>query len=223
MAKILIIEDDVGLVELLKDWLTADRHVVESALTGKEGKGLIRVYPYDLIVLDWALPDVSGPEILSEYRASGGKIPVLMLTGKRTVEAIESGLGAGADDYLTKPFDIREFNARVKALLRRVPTYSGDSLQVRDIVLDTNSMRVTRSGKEVRLVPTEFAVFEFLMRHQNQVFSAEALLNRIWASTSDATVQAITTCIKRLRKKLDIPGEPSIIKTVHGAGYKIES
>jgi DNA-binding response OmpR family regulator len=222
MAKILLIEDDAALVELLKDWLTLDQHVVESAGTRKEGAVFLRCYRYDLVILDWALPDGSGPEILSEYRATGGKTPVLMLTGRRTVEAIESGLDAGADDYLTKPFDIREFKARVKALLRRATAYTGKTLKVRDILLETDTMRVTKGDREIKLVPTEFAVFEFLMRHQDQVFSAEALLNRIWASSSEATVQAITTCIKRIRKKMDVEGGPSIIKTVHGAGYKIE-
>ena len=222
MAKILIVEDDAGLVDLIKDWLTLDQHVVDSASSGKDAAIFLRAYQYELIILDWALPDASGPEILAEYRAHGGKTPVLMLTGKRTVEAIESGLEAGADDYLTKPFDIREFKARVKALLRRAASYTGKELRVRDIVLETDTMRVMKGTKQIKLVPTEFALLEFLMRHQDQVFSAEALLNRIWSSSSEATIQAITTCIKRIRKKLDVEGEPSIIKTVHGAGYKIE-
>ena len=159
--------------------------------------------------------------MLEEFRASGGNAPVLMLTGKDSISDKELGLDTGADDYLTKPFHGKELTARIKALLRRPPNLVSDVLKVGDLVLERADFRVTRNGQEVRLLPKEFALLEFFMRYPNRVFSAEALLERVWVSESEATVDAVTSCIKRLRKKLEIDGDKSPISTVHGVGYKL--
>ncbi|MCC6977747.1 MAG: response regulator transcription factor, partial [Candidatus Melainabacteria bacterium] len=132
-----------------------------------------------------------------------------------------AGLDSGADDYLTKPFHMKELSARVRAVLRRPGNYVGDKLSSGALELDPGNHCVKVDGNEVSLLPKEFALLEFLMRHPDQVFSADALLNRVWASASDSSIDALTTCVKRLRKKIDKDGQPSYIKTVHGVGYKL--
>lgn len=223
MAKILLVEDDLGLARMVRDWLTFEHHMVETADNGRDGLDKLKCYEYDIVVLDWELPEMTGIEICKEFRSKGGKTPVLMLTGKGALNDKESGFEAGADDYLTKPFHMKELSLRLKALLRRASTFTADTLQFRDLVLEPANHRVTREGKELALLPKEFSLLEFFMRHPNQVFSAEALLNRVWASETETTVDAVSTCIKRLRKKVDIEGGVSMIKTVHGVGYKLDS
>jgi two-component system, OmpR family, response regulator len=178
---------------------------------------------YDVIVLDWDLPGATGVEICTSFRAKGGNTPIIMLTGKSTLRDKEEGLDSGADDYLTKPFHIKELSARIRALLRRPLSVTGNTLKVGDITLCPISYKVTKAEQEVQLLPREFALLEFLMRHPGQVFGAEALLDRVWNSDSEASPDALRTCMKRLRKKIESPEGDSIIKTVHGVGYKLES
>lgn len=219
MAKILIVEDDVQLSKLVRDWLKLERHESEIVNDGQEAIERLKVYEYDLIILDLELPVIGGMEILKQFRADGKKTPVLILTGRTTIDDKEVGLDAGADDYLTKPFHAKELTARIRALMRRVGGQLTKTLSCGNIELDRAAFVVKRSGEEIKLVPREFALLEFLMRNPSTVFPAEALLNRVWSNESDATVDALTTCIKRLRKKLDHEGEPSIIRNVHGVGY----
>jgi DNA-binding response OmpR family regulator len=223
MAKILLVEDDKDLALIVSDSLMGQNHLVEMVHTGPEGQEQLRFYQFDLIVLDWDLPKLSGIEICKEFRSRGGKTPVLMLTGKGAINDKEQGLDAGADDYLTKPFDIKELAARVRALLRRPIGYAPSTLKAGTIELDPSVFKVMRDGQEVRLLPKEFALLEFLMRHKGQVFNTEAILNRVWASESDASPEAFRTCLKRLRQKIDVEGTPSIIITVQGLGYRIDS
>lgn len=223
MAKILLIEDDRALAAMIVDWLNTEQHVVETVENGDDGFDRISFYEYDLAIIDWELPYMSGVDILRNYRRKGGMMPVLMLTGKGTIDEKERGLDAGADDYLTKPFHVKELSARLRALLRRPPVAHKSTLSAFGIELDTISRTVIRGGVEIELVPKEFALLEFFMRHPNQVFSAEALLNRVWSSESEATVEALKSCIKRLRKKIDAEGEESILKNIHGVGYKLET
>lgn len=223
MAKILLVEDDLGLSRMVRDWLTFEHHLVETAHNGSDGLDKLQFYQYDLVILDWELPGMHGPDIAREFRSKGGTTPILMLTGKGTIADKESGFEAGADDYLTKPFHMKELSMRLRALLRRTGALQGDKLTYRDLQLEPENHRVTREGKDLQLLPKEFALLEFFMRHPNQVFSAEALLSRVWASESETTVDAVSTCVKRLRKKVDVEGKPSILRTVHGVGYKLES
>lgn len=222
MAKLLLIEDDAGLCRMIRDWLAIEHHNVEVVNDGKDGLEKLKFYSYDMVILDWQLPGMEGVDVLREYRNNGGVTPILMLTGKDKIVDKEAGFEAGADDYLTKPFHMKELSARVRALLRRPPALVADSLKRGDLELDRGNHSVKRDGEQIRLLPREFALLEFLMRHPGQVFSADALLNRVWASESDATVDALTTCIKRLRKKVDVEGKQSIIRTIHGVGYKLD-
>lgn len=221
MAKILLVEDDRDLAGMVFDWLKFEHHLVEMVHDGQEGLELVQSYDYDIIVLDWELPNVSGVDILRQYRSGGGMTPILMLTGKGAVHEKEAGLDSGADDYLTKPFHMKELSARVRSLLRRPPQVTGNVLTAGLLSLEPSTYRVTKNGADLQLLPKEFALLEFLMRHPNQVFSAEALLDRVWKSESDVSPETVRTCLKRLRKKIDVEGEASIIQTLHGVGYKL--
>ncbi|HEY9784785.1 MAG TPA: response regulator transcription factor [Candidatus Obscuribacterales bacterium] len=222
MAKVLVIEDEPDFSELIASYLKSEHYTVEVVDSGEEGLDRLKFYKYDVIILDWVLPGVSGVEVCRAFRGTGGTTPILMLTSKKHVDEKEAGLDAGADDYLTKPFELKELSARVRALLRRPSAFSGSVLKVGNLELEPNSFRVTRNGEEISLLPKEFALLEFLMRHPNQVFSPEAILDRVWASESEASPETIRTYIKRLRKKLDVEGKPSMLSTVHGVGYKLE-
>jgi DNA-binding response OmpR family regulator len=223
MAKILVVEDDRELSGVIQDWLIAEKHSVDVVHDGREATDRLKYYQYDVAILDWELPHVSGVDICKTYRASGGTMPILMLTGRRAVESRIEGLDAGADDYLGKPFELSELSARLRALLRRPAQYGGKTLTVRSIVLETDTYRVTVDGKEVTLLPKEFALLEFLMRHPNQVFSSEALIDRVWPSDSEASPDTVRTYVNRLRKKLDVEGQSSAIRTIHGIGYKLDA
>jgi len=223
MAKILIVEDEFDLSEPVRAYLEGEHHLVEVVGDGQEAMERLRFYKYDVIILDWMLPHLSGIEVCKSFRASGGTTPILMLTSKKQTQDKIVGLDAGADDYLTKPFEVQEVSARIRALLRRPQHTNANVLNARNIVLEPGSFKVTRDGQDVALLPKEFALLEFFMRHPGQVFSAEALLDRVWSSESEASPETIRTYIKRLRQKIDTDGQPSLISTVHGVGYKLDA
>jgi DNA-binding response OmpR family regulator len=222
MAKVLLVEDDKALNETISEMLRTEHHSVDATMDGSDALDRLAVSEYDLMILDWELPQVSGPEICRQFRKNGGKAAVLMLTGKSAIQEKEQGFDAGADDYLCKPFHPRELSARVRALLRRSSVMTKSQLQWHSVTLDTQNHKVMRSGEMVSLQPMEFALLEFFMRHPDQVFSTEALLKRCW-DTGEVSLDAIYTCIRRIRKKLDVAGEPSIITTIHGIGYRLDS
>jgi len=222
MVKVLVVEDDELVSGLISDCLKLDHYDVEVVANGKEASDRLKLYNYDLIVLDWQLPEESGMDVCQKYRASGGNTPIIMLTGKRSIDDKEAGLNAGADDYLTKPFNARELVARVRAVLRRPPSVTPSKLKVRDLELDPVSHEVTLGGEKLDLKPKEFTLLEFFMRNPNQVFSNNDILNRVWVSESDSSPQAVRTCMQRLRDKIDRKEQPSIITTVYGVGYKLE-
>lgn len=223
LAKILLVEDDKDLADMVCKWLANQHHNVEHTDDGQDGLSRAKTYEYDLIILDWNLPNVTGYEILCAYRANGGRSPVLLLTGNDKITDIEKGLDAGADDYVTKPFHARELNARLRALLRRPPKYIGDVLTAGDLTMDIANYRVERDGKEIHLLPKEFALLEFMLRNQNRVFPQDLLLEKVWPADSEATVDALTSCVKRLRKKIDADSVAPLIKTIHGVGYKLSA
>lgn len=223
MPKILLVEDDIHLAGDVVDWLEFEKHTVEHVADGKEADERLRFYQYDLIILDWELPGVHGIDICRRYRQAGGNSPVLMLTGKGEITDKEQGLDSGADDYLTKPFHLKELTARIRALLRRPAVMTGTVLKIKNLALDTNTKKLSKDGKEIQLSPKEYALMDFLMRHPDEVFSQEALLERVWSSESDASVFSVYTAVKTLRKKITEDGEKPILATVHGLGYRLES
>jgi len=221
MAKILLVEDSEDLANTVRTFLLFEHHTVDHINDGQTAYEQLRTFQYDLVILDWNLPRMNGIDILQRFREVGGIAPVLMLTGHDSVEEKERGLDTGADDYLTKPFQMKELGARVRALLRRPAVVSNsNALKAGNITVDTQKYRCTVNGEAVTLVPREFQLLEFFMRHQNQVFSPEALLNRVWPSDSEATTEALRTALKRLRKKVD--PDSNLLRTVHGVGYILE-
>jgi DNA-binding response OmpR family regulator len=222
MPKVLVVEDDVALQRMISDWLTLEHYNLESALDGKDAIEKLKFYQYDVVILDWQLPEMSGIEVIRQFRSSGGRTPVLMLTGKSAIPDKEEGFDSGVDDYLTKPFHMKELSARLRALLRRPSTLVSEVFQIGRLKMDRRTHIVSIDDQEIDLKPTEYALLEFMMRHPGQVFSPESLLDKVWSSQSDATVDALTTCVKRLRKKITVPGQESIIKTIYGVGYKLE-
>lgn len=221
MAKILLVEDDPFLRESLSEALAADNHVVETASDGEIGLELLSTYEYDVLVLDWQLPKATGIEICQRFRKSGGQTPIIMLTARDTIDDKEEGFNAGADDYQTKPVQVRELRARVRSLLRRPLAYSGHSTVLGPLHIDSLAKSVRRNGTDVQLHPTEFALLEFFLRHPNEILSPDTLLQRVWNSETDASLDAVYTCVKRLRKKLDPANKEAFIRTVYGMGYRL--
>lgn len=223
MPKILLVEDDKPSSDLLKSMLEAQLFTVEQAFDGHDALERLQYFPFDLALVDWLLPGIDGPSVVQRYRAAGGQIPILMLTGKRQVSDKEQGFDCGADDYLTKPYEPRELLARVKALLRRPSALRPDVLECRNVRLEPSSGRAWVADKEVSLLHYEFVLLEFLMRHPGQMFTAEHLLDKVWKSDVDSTDMAVRTTVARLRKKIELDdgGKPLIV-TVRGFGYKIE-
>ena len=220
MAKILIVEDDRTICEALKAWLETEKHRVDIVYDGITAEEYLRTYEYDLIILDWQLPGREGIDICRDYRAAGGDSFIIMLTGQSAPEHKESGLDMGADDYVTKPFNARELSARIRALLRRPAIISNDVVQVANLSLDMKSHQASIAGQALKLMPLEFSLLEFMMRHPKEVFSCDALLKRVWSADSDVGLESVYSCITRLRRKLKSSGNAQLIETVHGVGYK---
>lgn len=221
MAKILIIEDDPIIASTVSELLELDGHKTERVHDGLEGLHLLRSSGFDLAIVDWQLPGLVGTELCQRYRASGGKIPILMLTQRSNLIDKETGLDAGADDYLPKPFHIRELAARIRALLRRSSGLFNAKTSTGELVLDYAACSITVRGRKVKLLPREFELLEFLLRHPDTYFSQEKLIDHVWHSSAEVTNEALRTCVSRLRSKLDQPGAPSVIETAKGWGYKI--
>jgi DNA-binding response OmpR family regulator len=225
MAKILLIEDDLDLSDTLVRWLVGEHYTVELVHDGKEGYQRLKLCEYDVVIVDWNLPGMTGLEICQQYRNDHGTAPILMLTGKAAAAEKATGLDAGADDYLTKPFSLVELCARLRALLRRTARSGqvvSNILKLGNLTIDPRKYIVTKDGQKIHLLPREFALLEFFMRHPDEVFSVETLLQRVWHSDSNASIDAIRTCIKRLREKIDPGQENSIIQTVPRVGYRLK-
>ncbi len=220
MARILIVEDDRQLSCLLIDWLTGDGHVLEPVYKGTDALERLKSYEYDAVILDWVLPGLSGPEVCRQYRDEGGQAPILMLTGKDEVDEIAEGLDSGADAYLTKPFHVRDLSARLRALLRCLPPVSKTVLKAGNLTLNPVSKKVAANDRDLDLQPREFALLEFLLRHPCQPFSAQAILDRVWAE-SKAAPDTVRIHIMRLRNKIDEAGRDSMIRTIHRVGYML--
>lgn len=222
MSKILIVEDETDLSQQIRDWLEREHYVVDTIEDGSLAWEQLRFVAYDVIVLDWQIPGLSGIEFCRKFRASGGKTPVMMLTARTGIDDRELGLDSGADDYLCKPFHMKELAARIRALLRRGETKVSNELCLSGLLLDPVARKVSKGDLEIHLEPKEFDLLEFFMRHPNTVFNADALLSRVWESSTDMAADSIRTYIRGLRKKLDNKAEASLITTVHGLGYRFE-
>lgn len=222
MAKILLVEDDQMLGDTIEQSLVNDQHQVDLIRDGCLAGDHLLAIQYDLIILDWQLPGISGIDICRRYRSTGGQTPIIMLTAMSKIDNKEEGLDSGADDYLTKPFELRELKARIRSLLRRPLQFAGDVLQAGLLRVDTRMRQVSRTdnGEILHLKPNEYAVLEYFLRHPNEVISPELLLQRVWNTDSESTASAVYICINRIRKKIEGVSDTPLIATVHGVGYK---
>lgn len=226
MSKILIVEDEITIAELEKDYLEIEGFEVDLALTGIKGLELATTVAYDLIILDIMLPGINGFELCKKIRETL-KIPLLIVSSrKEDIDKIR-GLGLGADDYITKPFSPSELVARVKAHLAIYNRLMGDEvkpqeLRIRNLMIQPSSRRVFLNEKEVILTSTEYDLLFFLANHPDQVFSKETLLDRIWGSDYFGDGSTVTVHIGKLRDKIDKPnkGNVSFFDTVWGVGYR---
>jgi len=222
--KILVVEDDSETADYVAQGLTESGHVVDKALTGKDGLFLAAGETYDLMILDRMLPGLDGIGILRTIRAAGVNTPVLMLTTRGGIADRVSGLDAGADDYLVKPFAFAELLARVNALARRPPV-SGEAtvLRVADLEMDLIRRTVVRAGRRIELQPREFRLLEYLLRHAEQVVTRTMLLEAVWDFHFDPQTNVVETHISRVRGKVDRGFGSELIQTVRGAGYVIRA
>jgi DNA-binding response OmpR family regulator len=223
MAKILLAEDDRALGVMITRLLQDENHHIDCADNGHYAEELITNYSYDLVILDWDLPDMTGLEICKKYRAGGGKLPILFLTGKTDLDSKIMGLDSGADDYLCKPFQPRELLARIRVLLRRLSEDRSSVLKVGDVSFDPLSKTAYRKDTPLKLVRKEMAILEFLLRNPDEVFSLEAIVERVWPSASEVSPETVRPYIKRLRDKLEDESGNCPIVTIHRCGYKFVS
>jgi DNA-binding response OmpR family regulator len=222
LPRVLLVEDESALASMVADALTREHIEIECCEDGERGFALLLSGRFDVAILDWHLPGMTGVEICERARKGGVSIPILMLTGRTTSSDKEQGLDSGADDYLTKPFDVRELVMRIKTLSRRPKTFISNLLQCGDISIALENSQVFKNDQPINLLPAEYSLLEFLMRNRGKAFSAEELLTHVWKADSEVTLYAVTTCIKRLRDKIDSEGRNSILKNVHGIGYMVE-
>ncbi|MGE0857744.1 MAG: response regulator transcription factor [Gammaproteobacteria bacterium] len=219
---LLVVEDDRDTREFIQNGLLQAGHTVDVAADGRSGLLLATTEQFDLVVLDRMLPQVDGLTVLRTLRASGNRVPVLLLSALGEVDQRVGGLRAGADDYLVKPFAFSELEARIEALARRsVPDGPVTVLKVGDLEMDLMARVVKRGGAEIELQPREFRLLEFLMRHAGQVVTRTMLLEHVWDYHFDPQTNVIDVHVSRLRAKVDRGFEQPLLHTVRGAGYRL--
>lgn len=219
--RILVIEDEVKLAQAIKRALHTQAHAVDVANSGDEGYDLALSEEYDLIILDRMLPKLDGIEICQQLRNLHVVTPILMLTAKGRVEDKITGLDAGADDYLIKPFSFEELFARMRALARRPTQVSAALLQLDDLIVDPKTFAVSRDNQDIKLSTKEFALLEYLLRHQNEIISKEQLVAHVWDYDADVLLSTVEVHIKHLRDKIDAPFTTRLLHTHRGFGYQM--
>src|SRR5919202_803034 len=224
MVRILIVEDEAKLARLIARVLREEGYAAETTEDGRSGFARALEEDFDLLILDWMLPDRSGVQIVRGLRAAEIGVPVLMLTARDQVEDRVEGLDAGADDYLAKPFAFPELLARVRALARRShgELASSSVLAVGDVMLDPVRHVVRRGNERIELTAKEFALLATLLQRPSQVFTRSVLLETVWGGSSDVYTNVVDLYVSYLRKKLDRNSQPSHIRTVRGVGYAFE-
>jgi len=220
-VRILLVEDDQKLADFIARGLRAERFAVDAATNGREGANFIDAYSYDLVVLDLMLPQLSGTALLRRVRQSHATLPVLILTARDELDAKVTHFEAGADDYLTKPFDFAELLVRIRALLRRTPVERVDLLKIADLELHRLTQQVRRSGHRIELTAKEYALLEYLLCSPGRVFSRAMILNHVWDQSFEGVTNIVDVYVRYLRRKIDEPYSVKLIQTVRGVGYCI--
>lgn len=222
MAKILLVEDDAPLASKLKEWFAQEGHLLEIAATGEDALQLFSSFQYEVLLLDWTLPGISGLDVCKSYRKSGGLANIIFLTGRGDITDKEEALNYGADDYVTKPFDIRELAARVRSVLRRPYTLLPNELTINGLVLDLKLNTIKYAEKQEHLTNKELSLLEFLMRNPNRIYSSQELAKLLWPSDNDTTAETVRSWMRNLRTKISTVTDTTIIKTIPKSGYLIE-
>lgn len=216
--KILIIEDDEAIVRVLSRSLAYEGYTVHSATDGESGLAVARDTHPDLVILDWMLPGMDGLDVCHRLRATG-KVPILILTARDTIQDRVQGLDAGADDYMVKPFEVEELLARVRALLRRTQPERIPVLTFADLSLDTATRQATRKGRTISLTAKEYDLLELFLRHPRQVLTREMIFDRVWGYDFGGESNVLDVYVRYLRQKLESGNENRLIHTVRGVGY----
>jgi DNA-binding response OmpR family regulator len=219
-VRILLVEDEDRIASFVVKGLSAEGHAVERATGAGEASEMAVSRDYDLILLDLLLPDGHGRDVLSKVRAAKPELPVIVLSALGEIDDKVDLLDLGADDYLTKPFSMRELSARIRASVRHGAAAS-HAIAVGDLTLDTRTRVATMGDRAADLPSREFALLEYLMRHAGQVVTRQQLLDAVWGFDFDTGSTVVDVYVGYLRRKLDSPGEPSVIETVRGAGYRV--
>lgn len=219
--RILLVEDDTRMADSASQYLRRGGFSVDVAGDGESALALAAINPYDAVVLDLQLPEMSGLEVCATLRQADRPLRILMATARDAVEDRIAGLNLGADDYLVKPYALGELDARLRALLRRPAELTPVTLQVADLSLDTGSRVARRAGREISLTTKEFAVLQYLMRNQGRVLTREQISAHAWDDNYDPFSNVIDVYIARLRRKIDQDGEQPLFGTVRGTGYRL--
>jgi two-component system copper resistance phosphate regulon response regulator CusR len=220
--RILLVEDEPDAARMVAKGLRERAYAVDVVADGEAACYQAEIADYDAIVLDVLLPKQDGLSVCRQLRLAGAPVPILMLTARDSVESRIEGLDSGADDYLTKPFDFGELLARLRALIRRgVRAPLPDLLRVADISIDTRAHRVSKNGREVPLTAREYALLEYLARRAGQVVGRAEISEHVWDENYEPFSNVIEVYVRRLRAKLDAPGEESLIRTRRGEGYEL--
>ncbi|MBH0007140.1 heavy metal response regulator transcription factor [Psychrobacter sp. SWN149] len=223
--KVLLVEDELKLGEYIKKGLTEAGFIVDHHLTGLDGYHALMTEEFSVILMDVMLPDVSGFELVRNYRAAGKHTPVLFLTAKDDLSDKIKGIEIGGDDYLTKPFAFAELIVRIKSLLRRAnqADYQSTILQIADLKMDIAKRTVHRGGKPIKLTAKEFSLLQFLLERRGEVLPRTVIASQVWDVNFDNDTNVIDVAIRRLRIKIDDDHEAKLIHTVRGMGYRLEA
>lgn len=219
--KILFVEDDLIQLEALSAALIKAGYVVDAVPDGETAFWLMLEREYDVLILDWMLPTISGIKLCEQYRHSGKTAPVLFLTAKDAIPDKITGLDAGADDYLVKPVNVMELLARVRALGRRSPLWQGEILQLVDLELHTNKLTIKKQEVEIQLSVREFQLMEYLMRHPRQVLTRDQIEQALWEWNIQPESKAVAILVHRLRQRLQVLDAKEWLQTVYGMGYRL--
>jgi DNA-binding response OmpR family regulator len=221
--RVLVVEDDEDIADVLVRSLRLEGYDVRLATDGVRALDDAHAFLPDLVVLDLGLPRLDGVEVAKQLRADSDDVPILMLTARDSLEARVTGLDAGADDYLVKPFERQELLARLRALLRRRPPRGSAPLRVADLSLNPDTHEVRRGERDIELTQREFELLEYLMRNERIVISRQRLLDEVWGYDPFSTTNTIEVFVSNLRRKLEAGDEPRLLHTIRGAGYVIRA
>jgi DNA-binding response OmpR family regulator len=222
-VRVLVVEDDEPLRALIARGLAEDGHVIDTLPDGRECDAYLAATPYDALVLDLNLPHEDGLSILRRLRARGETTPVLLLTARDATDDVVAGLNAGADDYVRKPFAFIELEARLRSIARRPPTWSGDVLQAADLTFDCSTRQARRGERDLDLTAKEAVFLEVLLRNRGRTVPRRVLEDLLWDRESDPSSNVLDVYARRIRNKLVSEGEPQLIATIRGIGYRLES